>query len=59
MAGKRKSKATDLSRKIYRDETINNMQAKIDLLGYRDSYDAVDFLNIRVFTSLTLFFVLV
>lgn len=59
MAGKRKSKATDLSRKIYREETINNMQAKIDLLGYRDSYDAVDFLNIRVFTSLTLFFVLI
>ena len=59
MAGKRKSKATDLSRKIYREETINNMQAKIDLLGYRDSYDAVDFLNVRVFTSLTLFFVLI
>ncbi len=58
MANKR-LKATDVSRKIYRKETIDNMQAKIDLLGYRDSYDAVDFLNIRVFTSLFLFFVLI
>lgn len=59
MANKKSTKATDVSRKIYRKETIATMQAKIDLLGYKNTYDAVDFLNIRVFTSLFLFFVLI
>lgn len=59
MANKKSTKATDVSRKIYRKETIAAMQAKIDLLGYKNTYDAVDFLNIRVFTSLFLFFVLI
>lgn len=58
MKRKKSSKVTDISRKFYRKDTIDKMQAKIDLLGYKDSYDAVEFLNIRTFTSIFLFFML-
>ncbi len=53
-----KRKKSNLLYKIYSEETINKYQRKINLLGSKDSYDAVIFLNIRLFTSVILFFVL-
>ncbi|MEG0995146.1 MAG: type II secretion system F family protein, partial [Bacilli bacterium] len=45
-----------LAKKIYREDIINQMQTRIDLLGYKDTYDATIFLNIRLLTSTFLFF---
>ena len=45
-----------LAHKIYRDATIKKMQERIDLLGYKDTYDATIFLNIRLLTSTFIFF---
>ena len=55
MKNKKKSR---LSIKIFSEESVKKMQKKIDLLGYKDSYDATIFLNIRLFTSIIIFFVL-
>jgi len=51
-------KKLELARKIYRDNTIKTMQAKIDLLGYEKTYDATIFLNIRLLSSTFLFFMI-
>ena len=51
-------KKTNTIHKIYSDSTIEKYQKKIDLLGYKDSYDAVIFLNIRLISSILIFFVL-
>ncbi len=51
-------KKLELARKIYREDTIRNMQAKIDLLGYKDTYDAIIFLNIRLLSSTFIFFMI-
>lgn len=44
--------------KIYSKEKTQSFQKKIDLLGTKKSYDATFFLNIRLFTTIFLFFVL-
>lgn len=49
----------NISRKIYRDDTIKKMQRKIDLLGYKKAYDAIIFLNFRLLTSVFIFFVII
>ncbi len=53
-----KKKKLNTAHKIYSEETVNKYQKKINLLGYKDSYDAVIFLNIRLISSILLFFVL-
>lgn len=53
-----KRKKVNISHKIYSEETINKYQKKINLLGYKNSYDAVIFLNIRMISSILIFFVL-
>ncbi len=42
---------------IYRDKTIKNINKKIKLLGVNVKYNAISFMNLRVFTSIILFFV--
>ena len=44
--------------KIHSQIIIDKYQKKIDLLGYKNSYDAVKFLNIRLISSILIFFVL-
>lgn len=44
--------------KIHSQVTIDKYQRKIDLLGYKNSYDAVIFLNVRLISSILIFFVL-
>ena len=53
-----KKKKLNTAHKIYSEETVNKYQKKINLLGYKDSYDAVIFLNVRLISSILLFFVL-
>ncbi|MDD6879535.1 MAG: type II secretion system F family protein [bacterium] len=53
---KRKNK--NMIHKIYSQSTIDKYQKRINLLGYKDSYDAITFLNIRLISSILLFFVL-
>jgi len=53
-----KKKKTKLIHKIYSQSTIAKYQKKIDLLGYKNSYDASIFLNIRLVSSILIFFVL-
>lgn len=48
----------ELSRKLYREDSIAKMQAKIDLLGYKNTYDAKIFMNIRILSSAFLFFMI-
>ncbi len=51
-------KKIEVSRKIYSQKSIDKMQARIDLLGYRESYSAIIFLNIRLLSSTFLFFMI-
>lgn len=44
--------------KIHSKGTLDKFQKKIDLLGYKNSYDANKFLNIRLVSSIIIFFVL-
>ena len=53
-----KKKKFNMIHKIYSEETINKYQIKINLVGYKDSYDASIFLNIRLLSSIFIFFVL-
>lgn len=55
---KKNNKNLNLAYKIYSEESIKKYQKKIDLLGYKDSYDAVIFLNIRFLTTILIFFVI-
>lgn len=55
---KKSTKNLGLAYKIYSEESIKKYQKKIDLLGYKDSYDAVIFLNIRLLTTALIFFVI-
>ena len=47
----------ELSRKIYNTKTIKNMEKRIKLLGVSSKMDAITFLNLRLFTSIILFFI--
>ena len=51
-------KTLALAHKLYSKDTINKYQKKIDLLGSKDSYDAVIFLNVRFLTTILIFFVI-
>jgi len=55
---KKNNKGLALAHKLYSKETINKYQKKINLLGYKNSYDAVIFLNIRFLTTILIFFVI-
>ncbi len=55
---KKKSKSLNFAYKIYSEETIKKYQKKIDLLGYKDTYDAVIFLNMRLLSTVIIFFML-
>lgn len=44
-------------RKIYTDEMIDKLQSKIDMLD-NTKYDAVNIMNIRIFTTLALFIII-
>ena len=54
MKTKKKSSISRIHSKV----TIERYQKKINLLGYKDSYDAIKFLDIRLVSSILLFFVL-
>ena len=43
---------------VYRDKTIEKIESKIKLLGVNSKYDAITFMNIRIITSIILFFVI-
>ncbi len=43
---------------VYRDRTIEKLNSKIKLLGVNSKYDAITFMNIRIITSIILFFVI-
>ena len=47
----------ELSRKIYNTKTIKKMEKRIKLLGVSSKMDAITFLNLRLFTSIILFFI--
>ena len=51
-------KKESISYKLYGKKTIKKMQEKIDLLGYNTKYDAISFLNLRYFSSVIVFFVI-
>ncbi|MEG1495577.1 MAG: type II secretion system F family protein [Bacilli bacterium] len=53
------AKKIDVARKIYRQKSIDKMQAKIDLLGIKKSYSAIIFLNVRLLSSIFLFFMII
>jgi len=55
---KKKNKGLNFAHKIYSKSTIEKYQKKIDLLGYKNTYDAVIFLNIRLLSTILIFFVL-
>ena len=42
---------------IYRDKTIKNIEKKIRLLGVNVKYNAISFMNLRILSSIILFFV--
>ena len=50
-------KKPELARKIYNQKTIDKMDKKIKLLGVYNKVDAIRFLNLRLFTSFIVFFV--
>ena len=50
-----KKKKYSMAYKIYSEDTVNKYQKKIDLLGYKDSYSAFIFLNVRLVSSICYF----
>ena len=51
-------KKSKIDLKIHRKYTVKRFQKKIDMLGYKDTYDANIFLNVRLFSSIAIFFML-
>ena len=47
----------NLSLKLYNKKRVNRIQKKINLLGVSCKYDAITFLNVRIFTSIIIFLV--
>ena len=47
----------NLSLKLYNKKMVNRIQKKINLLGFSCKYDAITFLNVRIFTSIIIFLV--
>ncbi len=52
------AKNRELAKKIYNQKTINNLQTKIKKLGTMNKLDAKRLLNLRLFTSFIVFFVI-
>ena len=44
---------------IYREKTLNSINKKIKLLGINQNYSAIKFMNIRVITSIFVFFMII
>lgn len=55
---KMNNKSLALAYKLYSKETIKKYQKRINLLGSKDTYDAVIFLNVRFLTTILIFFVI-
>ena len=53
----KKNKKKRFSHSIFSRKEINRMQKKIDLLGEECDYDAIFFLNLRLYSSIVLFLV--
>lgn len=53
-----KKDKNQFSHKLYGKNTIKKIQEKIDLLGYKNSYDAATFLNFRYLSSIFIFFLI-
>lgn len=49
----------DFSKKIYREKTIQKIDAKLKLLGNNKPYDSVYFLNIRTILTIVIFIILI
>ena len=47
-----------LSYKLYGENAINKIQAKLDLLGYKNTYTATRYLNIKYLSSIFIFFMI-
>jgi len=54
-----RNKDNNLIKKIYREKTINKIDAKIKLLGVYCKYNTIDLLNYRLLISIALFFILI
>ena len=52
-------KERSLVQRIYKEKSIKKIEKKIKLLGLHCHYNAIDLLNIRLLTSLILFFLLI
>lgn len=48
----------NLGKKLYSEKQLKRMEAKVNLLGVNNKLDYVNLLNIRLFTSILIFFVL-
>lgn len=51
------ARKTNLIRKIYREKDIDKIDSKIEMLGDYVKFDAITFTNIRLISSLIIFFV--
>lgn len=54
-----RNKDNSLIKKIYREKTIQKIDAKIKLLGVYCKYNVIDLLNYRLLISIALFFILI
>jgi len=46
----------EIAASLYRKQTINNLNKKVKLLGINDNYYAIRFMNVRIITSILVFF---
>lgn len=53
-----RTKDNNLIKKIYREKTIEKIDAKVKLLGVYCKYNTIDLLNYRLLISIALFFIL-
>ena len=54
-----RNKDNNLIKRIYREKTINKIDAKIKLLGVYCNYNVIDLLNYRLLICIALFFILI
>ena len=43
---------------FYRDKTLNEIEKRIKLLGINSKYNAISFMNFRVFSSILIFIII-
>ena len=51
-------KFSEITRNIYSNYSLNDIRNKMKLLGKEDEKDVLKFLNIRLLTSIILFFMI-